>query len=361
MLNILAWRDVKRHFRITTDTAISDTIFLHLNDDETLEFREVGAGLYMAGSNYFKKLHAYSCLNLASTNTLHYSRREVAQANKARDLFVHLGMPSHSHFRSLIAANYFRNCPITPADVDRAVDIYGPLEASLQGRTTNQGATLLPSRSSIDIPRVIRDTHPEVTISIDYFYVIRISFLHSISKHFCFRTAESLKSKAKANKIDMLHGITSIINLYRSRGLRVTQIDADMEFACLHDDLRPVFLNIAAADTHVGDIERSIRTIKEDVRTLSSSLPFHQFPRELIVGAVISAIRSRNQLPAPHGISNTLSPATLITGEPSPDYITLSTLKFGDYVHTYEGTSNNNTSRTIPALALYSSGNTSGS
>ena len=362
MLNILAWRDVKRHFRITTDMAVDDTIYVPINDDEVYEFREVGAGLYMAASNYFKsKVHAYSCLTLVSNNRLNYSTRELLLADKACDLYIHLGMPSQAHFKSLINTNYFRNCPVTPADVDRAVAIYGRLEPSVQGRTTCGPPIAHTTHQVTMLPPAILSNHSSITISVDYFFVNRIPFLHSILQDYLFRTAEPLKSKAKANKHDMLKGLKSIINLYRACGIAVTQINADMEFACVRDDLRPVFLNIAASDAHIGDIERSIRTVKEDTRTLTSLLPFPKFPRELIIGAVVSAIRSRNQLPAPRGISKTLSPATLVTGEPSPDYHTISKLKYGDFVHTYEGTSNDNNPRTIPTIALYPSNNSSGS
>ena len=46
-LNILAWSDVRKVFRITSDTLINNSIFVHVAKDKVMKFKEVQSGLYM--------------------------------------------------------------------------------------------------------------------------------------------------------------------------------------------------------------------------------------------------------------------------------------------------------------------------
>jgi hypothetical protein len=71
------------------------------------------------------------------------------------------------------------------------------------------------------------------------------------------------------------------------------------------------------------------------------------------------AIRSDNSFPHPDSISDTMSPANIVTGTPKPDFNTLS-LEFGTYVQVYNGTSNDTKSRTLGAIATNPTGNSNG-
>ena len=44
MLNILAWSDVQKHYRITADTAKENSISVHTNDGSVIKFEEVLSG-----------------------------------------------------------------------------------------------------------------------------------------------------------------------------------------------------------------------------------------------------------------------------------------------------------------------------
>ena len=46
-LNILAWSDARKRFRITSDTGISNSIFAHLDDGKKMEFKEIQSGIYV--------------------------------------------------------------------------------------------------------------------------------------------------------------------------------------------------------------------------------------------------------------------------------------------------------------------------
>jgi len=111
-----------------------------------------------------------------------------------------------------------------------------------------------------------------------------------------------------------------------------------------------------AAEEHVGIIERAIRTNKDDTRCHIHRLPHTHYPKAMVEGSQRHSIHRRNNLPAKNGVSQVLSPETLISGMPAPDYNEIVKLNFGDYVQTYEGDMNSsNKSRYIRAIALYPS------
>ena len=111
-----------------------------------------------------------------------------------------------------------------------------------------------------------------------------------------------------------------MLRLYAARGLRVCDVHGDAEFDCLRDRLAPIALDIVPADSHVGEIERSNRTVQERLRSCVHGLPFKRIPRLMIRHMVHDAIRCLNNFPWKYGVSYTLSPACIVTGAPPPDY-----------------------------------------
>ena len=145
-----------------------------------------------------------------------------------------------------------------------------------------------------------------------------------------------------------------VIRLYESRGFEVNHVITDNQYVCLRDDLLPQQLTIVAAGEHVGDVERSIRTVKEAARTMTQGLPFKLYPKLLVAGIAKKAISDRNSYPAPeNGVSDDLSPRTLITGLPKIDSNNCK-LEIGEYceVYTTPDPTNMQHTRTIGAIAL---------
>ena len=71
-----------------------------------------------------------------------------------------------------------------------------------------------------------------------------------------------------------------MIRLYTDRGFNVVDVHADQVFTCMRDSLQPMHLNLVPADSHVGEVERSIRTIKKRVRSCAHGLPFRRLPKK---------------------------------------------------------------------------------
>ena len=74
--------------------------------------------------------------------------------------------------------------------------------------------------------------------------------------------------------------MSSILRQYRSREIKVIEIRTDGEFSCIQDNT-PCHVATDAPGTHVPEIERSIRYVKEGARTFQSTLPFKKRPRLL--------------------------------------------------------------------------------
>ena len=68
-------------------------------------------------------------------------------------------------------------------------------------------------------------------------------------------------------KAEILKLLKKVITLYSSHSFSIEQIMADNQYKCLRNDLLPIMLTVVGAGEQVGDIERSIRTVKEGAHT----------------------------------------------------------------------------------------------
>jgi hypothetical protein len=251
------------------------------------------------------------------------------------------------------------NCPVTPDDATRAHIIYGPDIAAIKGKTTRSvAAARAPTFIAVPIPAPILEHHRNVTLCVDFFFVQGLAFFHTVSRGIGFRTATPVLDHSKAT---MLRKLRDTIGRYTARGLTICDIHGDNEFECTRLSLLPIALNVVPADCHVGEVERSIRTIKERLRSCAHGLPFRRLPRLMITHMVTDAVRCLNQFPWQHGVSATLSPDAIVTGAPTPDYNRMR-VEFGTYVQLFEDNTPSNTlkSRAVGAIALSPTGNAQG-
>ena len=90
-------------------------------------------------------------------------------------------------------------------------------------------------------------------------------------------------------------------------------------------------LNTMSNDEHVPEIEWQIRTLKERTRGIYCTLPFRKIPRRLIIEMLYAANYWLNMFLRKGGISQTMSPRTLLTGL-TMNYNRHCRLEFGEYV-----------------------------
>ena len=106
----------------------------------------------------------------------------------------------------------------------------------------------------------------------------------------------------------------------------------------------------------MGDIERYIRTVKERMRGISNTIPFKRMTRNMVMELAKAVVYWLNSVPSSTGVSPTMSPRTIITGQ-LLDYHKHCQYEFGEYVQMHEEHDNSLISRTVGAIALRPTGN----
>ena len=74
-------------------------------------------------------------------------------------------------------------------------------------------------------------------------------------------------------------------------------------------------VNISSASEHVPEIFRQIQVTKESIRYIRYSLPFNKVPKLFLIHLVFQAIKMTNHFPVRGGISDTIIPTAIMTGE----------------------------------------------
>ena len=280
-----------------------------------------------------------------------FSRRQLKDAKTASDLLAKVGHPSVKDLKNMIQSGLLKNCPVTLADVDNAITIYGPDIASLKGKTTRTTPARVRT-NIIPVPPVILSRHKLVTVDADIFIVNKLPFFTTLGQHLLFNTIQHLLNR-RAKTI--MAAIITVQRLYRARGFVLMRLNVDNEFMNLTSECLGIgiTLNVAAANEHVPAIERRIRVIKERVRATRHTLPYKCMPKIMVVELVKFSVFWLNAFPAKGGVSTTLSPRTLLTGM-GIDFATHCRLSFGSYVQTHEENfrTNGQQARTLGAITL---------
>ena len=127
--------------------------------------------------------------------------------------------------------------------------------------------------------------------------------------------------------------------MHHTRKITIKQVNDDNKFSNLTEILRPIPVNIVGAGEH------------------------KKYPAVMVCGCVIKSVKELNAEIVDNGISDELSPGTLITSRVNPNYKEIQALNFGDYVQLHDPSDITNTNESIPtgAIVLYPSKNEQGS
>jgi hypothetical protein len=139
-------------------------------------------------------------------------------------------------------------------------------------------------------------------------------------------------------------------------------VHADGEFAPLKTLIEAMpggtMVNLASANNHVPEIERRIRVVNERCRATQHSLLFHTIPKLMKIHIVLNVSKLLNFFPTKGGVTDTLSPKTIMSVE-TLDYKKNMSLQLGQYcqVHEEDNPHNSQIARTKGAISLGPSGN----
>jgi hypothetical protein len=189
-------------------------------------------------------------------------------------------------------------------------------------------------------------------------HVNRIPFLVTLSKHIRFATAEAMPNRKMSS---IWKAIKEVTKIYQQKGFQIKWALMDNEFEPLHADLANlgIGLNEAGRNEHVPQVERYIHTIKERARATYNMLPFKNIPPIMVIEMVKAAVFWLNSFPIDNGVSNHMSPRTIVTGH-KVDYAKHCQYEFGEYVQVHEEHDNSMSARTVGALAMRPTGNAQG-
>ena len=326
-------------------------MLLHRDDGSTMNFIPNGKGLYHHNLNS-RDGGSWTFITTVSDKADKYTHRAIQQARAARR-FQNIIMRPGARQLMDVAVTHLKGCPLTKADIQAAEDIYGPNLGALKGKTVDRPNPHVPA--GVDpVPASIMDVHQSVTLAIDIMFINKVAFLITTSRNLKFGTVEAISNRQITT---IIAKIKSVCQIYHHRGFRVGVILGDPEF----EPIRSTFpqLNCCAADEHVPDIERYIRTVKDRVRSTYRMLPFKRVPRIILIHLVKNAVFWLNALPARDGVSSIHSPRYLLTGR-ELEYPLHVRLEFGEYVQTHERHGNRMTDRTVGAICLGPNGNSQG-
>ena len=297
-------------------------------------------------------------ITTVADNQYKYSNRDYSRASLARKIQKIIGRPSTQQFLYILRHNLLPNCPIQPRDVIAADDIFGPDTGSLKGKQVRESPD--PVETIItEIPTTLYERYRNVTIAIDIMYVNKIAFFVTISRDIRFATSEMIPD-ARVNTI--MKVIKHVLNVYKTRDFKVTHILADGQFEHLSNEIASLgaMPNIVARGEHVPEIERHIRTLKERVRAVYTTLPFKSIPKRMLIELIYNCTFWLNCFPNTEGISATMSPRCIITGY-QVNFEKHCKLEYGEYVQTHEEHDNSLAPRTVGAIAMRPTGNLQGS
>ena len=336
-----------------------------MEDGRTFVFEQYKTGLcyfdtdkHVESYKINNELTHYSFLNTVSDNKTYFSRQEIKGADASRNIQEYLYFPSSSTLKTYVNQNLITNCKVNAHDINRAEIIYGPQEPYLEGHMVRRKPSAHDKIEKIPLPPIILEHHPKLALGLDFFFINGNIFLLSKSHKVDFLTAQYCNSRSLRT---IVTAVEKILHKCDCRGFEITDLHGDNEFdkEAFKDFLEPISFHSYGREEHVGFIERPVRTIKERCRSTCSAMPYRRITILMVRSLIEGVVSMLNAFPSKNGMSDTISPATIIEGKPKLD-LEKNMIVFGSYALVYSGTTNDNKPRAVPAIALRRSNNNGG-
>ena len=201
-----------------------------------------------------------------SDNLRAFTKREVEQAVRARELLARMGFPSIPQAIGIL--NSGSNFDVSARDFQIADAIWGKDLASIKGKTAKR---VTPSADITIGSKIVQEAQ---ILSIDIMYIEKIAILIGVSTPLGLTLAKSLSAidmgKASRTAIVLKKAILYFMEVLSSQGFKTAVIMSDGEGAMTniipHLNNLGVDVDLSGAGGHVARVERRIRVVKERVR-----------------------------------------------------------------------------------------------
>jgi hypothetical protein len=218
------------------------------------------------------------------------------------------------------------------------------------------------ARDYVKLPLELMKLHKEVFLTTDIFFVNKNPFFLTIIYKM---TLAAINRLADRMVPQIFKAFKEIYEYYLKRGFHITVVHADGEFAPLKLLIESIpggpVVNLASATENVPEIEHLIRVVKEQCRATRYSLPFESTPKTMTVHFVLNVVTLLNFFPTKGGVSETMSPNNIMSGE-TLNYKKHLSPQIGQYcqVHEEDNPRDSQIARTKGAISLGPSGNLQG-
>ena len=253
--NNLSLKMVRQQYPVTYDCNRSQFVIHHVESGKpNLIFCMHPSGLHI----YDPADCVFSFMTTVDGNKMHFSKRQIAGAEKAQTLHASLGFPSQHGFKWILQSNQVMDCPVTVQDAEIAYRIWGPNITELKGKTTRKTPTLV-KLDIVQIPKEIRELHQCMSLSVDIFFVHNTPFLITLSRNIRFTTVTYLSDRCTQTIFKALKGI---VLYYFQKRFQVTRVTVDGAFASLQEYMVALpgapRLNLMSANEHEPYIKHCI-------------------------------------------------------------------------------------------------------
>jgi len=150
------------------------------------------------------------------------------------------------------------------------------------------------------------------------------------------------------------------LSILRSRDFvpTIVYVDPAKGWQGLTTAFPSVTIDLGGAGDHLAKVDAKIRRIKELYRSVKSTLAWN-LPQVMVNDLVAYAV-ARINIKRTTAINQNVCPKVLFTGV-KVNFKKELELAFGDYCEVYDGADNTSASRSVPSIALYPLGNSTGS
>jgi hypothetical protein len=164
--NIICLKNlIKKCYRVTYDSEIATTFAVHRSAFglPDLLFEMHPCGLHVC---YPKKMGQFGFVQTVEDNMKLFSKRQVAGARRARELYEKLIYPSTADFRAIVSAGGVPGSDLTLDNVKAAEVIWGRSILKFIGNMTRSNAKRTV-QSIVKVPSELIKLHREVELAID--------------------------------------------------------------------------------------------------------------------------------------------------------------------------------------------------